>query len=122
MNPGGEGKSNHQTEEETMAHHGPMSEEMRKILDEQVREFGLGATGRFPDGKIVREDQGEIKISIGVANRISGAPHSIVMHFGKEVAWIGFTAAQAREIAKTLVANADALEGMIVKGEVEDAG
>lgn len=101
-----------------MSHHGPMSEEMKQILKEQVRELGLGATGRFPDGKMVPEDQGEIKISVGLANRLSGKPHSVIMHFGKEVAWIGFTAAQAREIAKTLVANADELE----KGEVADGG
>jgi hypothetical protein len=74
----------------------------RLTLEEQTR-VSLGATGRFPEGKIHPSDEGEIRIAIGSGNG------KVVIEFGKPTAWIGFTADQARLIASDLIRHADSL-------------
>lgn len=78
-------------------HHSPQgpSEEFRKA-------FGLGATGKFPEGKLTPADEGEIKLAIGHKGG------KVVIDFGTQVVWIGFTPNQAEEIAQTLLKHADA--------------
>lgn len=57
----------------------------------------LGATGRYPRGKLNADDQGELRIAIGREGS------SIVVDFGKEVKWIGFAPEDARAFAVTLL-------------------
>lgn len=57
----------------------------------------LGATGNFPDGKITNDDEGEIRIGITTKD------DTVVLDFGKPVAWIGFTKEQAKEIGELLI-------------------
>lgn len=78
-----------------MAHHS---------REDDIRDL-LGATGQFPLGKLTPSDEGELKLAIG---RKDG---KVVLVFGKPVAWIGFTAEQAREIAQMLVEHATAADG-----------
>lgn len=68
-----------------MAHHGPSP------FDD------LGATGKFPEGHLTDDDEGEIKIAIGLKDG------KVVMDFGKPVHWIGFTREQALDIATSLI-------------------
>lgn len=63
----------------------------------------LGATGRFPEGKLVDEDEGEIRISIGTAKG------SVVLDFGKPTAWVGMTPDQAIDLGNTLIKHAEAV-------------
>lgn len=56
----------------------------------------LGATGRFPEGKLTPEDEGEIAYAIGQQDG------KVVINFGKPTHWIGFTAEQAEDLATTL--------------------
>lgn len=58
--------------------------------------LGLGPTKKFPEGKLNDKDEGEIKIAIGISNG------KVVINFGSPVAWIGFSAQQARQIAESL--------------------
>jgi hypothetical protein len=51
---------------------------------------------RFPLGKLTPEDEGELRLGI---THVDG---KVVLDFGKPVAWIGFTAEQAEQIADTL--------------------
>ena len=44
-----------------------------------------GATGEFPDGKINKHDEGELKIAIA-ADTKNGI---VVLDFGKPTTWIG---------------------------------
>ena len=81
-----------------MSHHDGIHD---KYMQELVRNFRLGATGEFPLGKLTASDEGELRIAIGEEKG------KVVIHFGKEVAWIGFTPDQARELATSLVAHAD---------------
>lgn len=57
----------------------------------------LGATGKYPDGKLNDDDQGEIKIGVTVKD------NKVVLAFGKHVEWIGFTREQAIQIGQTLI-------------------
>jgi hypothetical protein len=82
---------------------GPTPENLEKFAN-----LFLGATGQFPEGKLTKEDEGEIRIAIG------HTPGKVVMDFGeKPITWIGFTPVQARQIAMMLMERAD--ECLIVK-------
>lgn len=74
-----------------MAHHGtgPFSAEML-----------LGATGAFPQGKLTKEDEGEIRIAVGQRDG------KVILDFGKPIAWIGMDAEQAAQIAESLASHA----------------
>jgi len=58
----------------------------------------LGATGKFPQGKLNEDDEGELQI--GVAKDAEG---KIIINFGKPVAWIGLDAQSALGFAKTII-------------------
>ena len=85
-----------------MSHHsnGPFADEMwseGQSRAEFERAFGkLGATGQFPRGKLTENDEGEIRIAIGQKDG------KVLIDFGKPVAWIGFSAEEAEQIATTL--------------------
>ena len=59
----------------------------------------LGATGRFPQGKLSSDDQGELRMAV-VADPIH---KKVVISFGKEITWIGFDMAQAAELGELLI-------------------
>lgn len=56
----------------------------------------LGPTGRFPEGKLVDHDAGEIQMRVGLKEG------KIVMEFGTPTAWVGMTPAQASAMAESL--------------------
>jgi hypothetical protein len=76
---------------------------MDKKLAESI-ERNLGPTGKFPQGKLTNNDQGEIKIAIGRKDGV------VVMDFGSPTAWIGFPPRDAREIAAVLIKHAEEIE------------
>lgn len=99
-----------------MAHHGQdpkqfkdISGDFKEVTDPMalMKKFtkppmipNLGATGNFPDGKITDDDEGEIRIGI------TRKDDTVVIDFGKPIAWIGFTKEQAKEIGETLIRRA----------------
>ncbi len=71
-------------------------------------EMGLGATGKFPKGQISEDDQGELKVAMGV-----NLEHKrIMIDFGKEVSWLGLGADEARVFAQALLANISKLDSL----------
>jgi len=66
--------------------------------------FNLGATGRFPEGKIHASDEGELSFAVGAKEG------NVIVEFGKPVAWIGLPPQLARDFADSLTKHADALE------------
>jgi len=74
-----------------MVHHGPSP------FDD------LGATGEFPEGKLVEEDQGEMKFAIGTRDG------KVIIDFGEKMGWIGFTPKQAMELSAMIVKHAASL-------------
>lgn len=80
-----------------MSHHASenmfMPEDFRKSL-------GLGPTKYFPDGKLNKDDEGEIRIAI------TAHEDKVIIDFGSKVTWIGFTKEQAIEIGNLLIQKA----------------
>lgn len=60
----------------------------------------LGATGKYPNGKITDSDEGEMQFAI------TKKDETIIMEFGKPIHWMGFTPQQAIEVAKSLCKHA----------------
>ncbi len=66
----------------------------------------LGRTGKFPDGKINEDDEGEIRIQIGRDKD----KNLVVIKFGTPVAWLALKPNQAIAVATMLIKHAKALE------------
>lgn len=61
----------------------------------------LGPTGKFPRGKLNRDDEGEITFT--VSHDENGLVH---ITFGKPVAWVALPAEQAIEFAHAVLSHA----------------
>jgi hypothetical protein len=59
----------------------------------------LGATGKFPGGKLNPDDQGELQLAIGL-NVKTGL---VEMWFGKQVSWLAMTRQDAIQMAHSLI-------------------
>lgn len=77
-----------------------------KLADSR-EQHALGATGRFPDGKLGDYDEGEIAFAIAADPNAK----KVLIDFGKPVAFLGMTKAQAIELGQLLIRRA---------GEIED--
>lgn len=64
----------------------------------------LGPTGRFPEGKLTPDDEGEF------AYRVGHHHGKVVVDFGTPVAWVGLAPEDARELALLLTTHAVAAE------------
>ena len=64
------------------------------LLDAIAKVEGLGATGKYPQGKVSIEDEGELKMAVGM----SPDRQKVILDFGKPVAWLGLD----RETAESL--------------------
>lgn len=71
-------------------------------------DMGLGATGQYPKGQISKDDQGELKVAMG----INEEHKRIMIDFGKEVSWLGMGADEARVFAQALMAHASKLDSL----------
>ena len=85
-----------------MAHHSSeMADAMRKQLEDMLP--NVGATGKFPQGHLSPEDEGELALAIGIMDG------KIILNFGKPVLWIGFDREQAKQLAEMIYDKADSL-------------
>lgn len=65
-----------------------------------AEELRLGATGKYPDGKIHRTDEGAIRLAVFVEHG------NVVLNFGTPVSWIVFDAQKAEELAGIILEKA----------------
>ena len=112
-----------------MAHHGKsplennpaMQEIYKKMYGDAAKEVRahllaeVGPTGQFPEGKIDKSDDGEIKIAVGVQDG------KIVMEFGAPIEWIGFTPEQGQEIGMLLIKRSAQARGKPVSVRISDS-
>ena len=49
----------------------------------KIKDFKLGATGEFPQGKMNSEDEGELRLGV------TADKGNVVIAFGTPVTWIG---------------------------------
>jgi len=103
-----------------MAHHGQgrppgFPEEdpgaIKKLMDavadaEADAKTAFGDTGRYPQGALSKDDEGELRFGVTTHNG------KVVLNFGKPVEWIGFDADQAIEIAQQLIKRAGEIKGV----------
>jgi hypothetical protein len=61
----------------------------------------LGATGRFPDGKLDEDDQGELMMSVSHRQGL------VYIKFGGPVTWLAMRPSDAIELAQTLIRHAE---------------
>lgn len=61
----------------------------------------FGATGKFPRGKLHESDEGELQLGVTVNQG------TVIIAFGKPVAWMGLTPQIARDLAAALITRAD---------------
>lgn len=61
----------------------------------------LGATGEFPDGQLNKNDEGELRLGVGIEGK------NVIIDFGKPIEWIGMPKENAIEFANILIANAN---------------
>jgi hypothetical protein len=61
----------------------------------------FGATGKFPQGQLGPDDEGELRI--GIAHDSKG---TVLINFGKEVSWLGMPPPVAIEFAKQILKHA----------------
>ncbi len=67
----------------------------------KMRKELLGATQRFPEGKLAEGDKGEIMFAVGHEHG------KVMLEFGKAVAWIHMTTDQAQALAMTIYDHAE---------------
>lgn len=85
-----------------MAHHSSdgLPPEFASLFDIKPK---LGATGKFPLGKLTESDEGELLMGI------THHKGKVIVDFGKPTSWIGFTPEQAEDIADMLRRHANAI-------------
>lgn len=63
----------------------------------------LGPTGKFPEGKITKGDQGELKMAIGIYK------NTVIIDFGTKISWLGLPKQEAIAFAELIIKNANKL-------------
>ena len=95
------------------------NQQLDELMSDQLKKQ-LGATGKFPGGKLVPHDEGEIAFAV---THKSG---KVIIEFGTEVHWVGMTPDQAKGLAESLIKHADdAVDGYmglagLTEGHPED--
>jgi hypothetical protein len=79
-----------------------MSDETKEALASLFEE--IGPTGKFPGGKLTPEDEGQIAIQVTIVKQC------VVMNFGTKIASLGFSPAEARNMANLLRQYANKIE------------
>ena len=72
----------------------------------------LGKTGDFPEGKISEDDEGGLKMAVG----IDGTNSLVVIDFGTPVTWLSMGPDEALELAKKIEEDAVRLKTSEAKG------
>jgi hypothetical protein len=67
---------------------------------------GLGATGRYPEGKLGEHGEGETAFAVAADPKLK----KVLIDFGKPVAFLGMTKAQAIELGQMLILKAGQIE------------
>lgn len=85
-----------------MSNHGQFeSDEQRRHFAKMFpKELGLGPTNQFPQGKIHKSDEGELKLAIGHKDG------KVFLAFGTPTEWIGFDRQQTLMLVESLLKHA----------------
>lgn len=81
----------------------PKIEAINAALEDD-RPDDLGATNRFPRGKLTDDDEGGIRLRVAARGGV------VVLDFGKPVSWIGFPPQEARDLCDSILKHARSIE------------
>lgn len=73
-----------------------LEDAMRLVFHDREK---LGATGRFPLGKLTPEDEGEIQFAVAADPKTK----TIILDFGKPVVWLGMPRDDARKLVELIL-------------------
>lgn len=82
--------------ESSVSSTGKAALERTGLIQQEAARLGLGPTGRYPEGKLTKNDEGEIKIGI-VAYK-----GKVVINFGKPIVSLGMNVQQTRALISML--------------------
>jgi hypothetical protein len=71
-----------------------------KVMEQLRRTPEFGATGKYPEGHLTPDDEGELQFGI------TNTGGQVIINFGKPVAWLGMQPQQAIVIAEALLRHA----------------
>jgi hypothetical protein len=71
----------------------------------QVGGHKIGATGKYPLGKVSHDDEGELKIAMAADHE----NQVVRIEFGKEIAWLALPRDQALQLAEMIRSKASQL-------------
>ena len=94
-----------------MAHHSEqpaMREFDRQRMELAAQQMKLGATGARPLPPVCHDDEGEIQMAVSH----DPAAQKVYLNFGKPVAWLGLTPAQATDIGSALLKHSRECRGI----------
>ena len=74
-----------------------LASEIEKEMKRRNEEIGVGATGKFPQGKIDPDDEGELRVAI------TREGDNVILNFGKPVAWLALPKDQVRGLISLLM-------------------
>ncbi len=74
--------------------------EQLKKVEKRVLEQRIGKTGRFPQGKLREDDQGEVMFAVGSERG------KVVIQFAEPTKWVGMDPQQAMNLASALIKHA----------------
>lgn len=79
--------------------------EMRNLAQFYKRKLpNFGTTGRFPEGRLTEDDEGEIRFGVAVTQG------KVLIDFGKPTHSLGLNPQQARELGESLLSGAEEAE------------
>jgi len=64
----------------------------------------LGKTNKFPQGKLTKDDEGELKLAV------IKHENKVIVNFGTPVTWLGLDKATAIEFAEAILKYANTIE------------
>jgi len=73
------------------------SSKLSQIMTQDATKQGFGETSAFPEGKINKDDEGEIQFGVTTKDE------KVILNFGKPVAWLGMTPGQAEDLGRLLI-------------------
>lgn len=72
-------------------------EDLSKKSIPPIEQIAMGATGKYPEGKLTNNDEGELMFGIAIYEG------KLILNFGKPVEWIGMTKKQAKDLAEHIL-------------------
>lgn len=86
--------------EEMMKNFGKITKKTESALQDTLLTGRFGPTGRFPEGKLTKHDEGEIRFAVFRKDR------KVIINFNSPAHWLGMNPNQAIDLGNALIRHA----------------